>query len=102
MPTYPVINLETKEKKELSMTMSEYATWREENPGWDKDWNAGVANCGEVGEVYDKLKKSHPIERCLAKGIENASFQCPSCLIFSMPARNKAKLPFHLECPTNK
>jgi len=60
MPTYPVINLETKEKKELSMTMSEYATWREENPGWDKDWTAGVANCGEVGEVYDKLKKSHP------------------------------------------
>jgi len=37
MPLYPVINLETKEKKELSMTMSEYAKWRDENPGWDKD-----------------------------------------------------------------
>ena len=60
MPLYPVINLETKEKKELSMTMSEYAKWRDENPGWDKDWRAGVAGCGEVGEVYDKLKKSHP------------------------------------------
>jgi len=60
MPKYPVINLETKEKKELSMTMSEYQEWRKDNPEWDKDWMAGVAACGEVGEVYDKLKKSHP------------------------------------------
>ena len=60
MPHYPVINLETKEQKELSMTMSEYQEWRKDNPEWDKDWMAGVAACGEVGEVYDKLKKSHP------------------------------------------
>ena len=60
MPKYPVINLETKEKKELRMTMSEYQEWRKNNPEWDKDWMAGVAACGEVGEVYDKLKKSHP------------------------------------------
>jgi hypothetical protein len=60
MPKYPVINLETKEQKELSMTMSEYQEWRKDNPEWDKDWMAGVAACGEVGEVYDKLKKSHP------------------------------------------
>jgi len=44
MPTYPVINLKTKEKKELSMTMSEYAQWKEENPDWDKDWQAGCAS----------------------------------------------------------
>jgi len=60
MPTYPVINLETKEKKTLNMTMKEYSEWKEQNPGWDKDWQAGVAGVGEVGEVYDKLKKSHP------------------------------------------
>tara|TARA_B100001250_G_scaffold350540_1_gene322286 strand:+ start:264 stop:506 length:243 start_codon:yes stop_codon:yes gene_type:complete len=60
MPTYPVINLKTKEKKELSMSMMAYDEWRKENPDWDKDWMAGVANLGEVGEVYDKLKKSHP------------------------------------------
>ena len=60
MPTYPVINLKTKEKKELSMSMLAYDEWRKENPDWDKDWMAGVANLGEVGEVYDKLKKSHP------------------------------------------
>ena len=48
MPTYPVIHKETKEKKELSMTMSEYDTWRKENPDWDKDWQAGVAGCHEM------------------------------------------------------
>tara|TARA_R100000315_G_C5133098_1_gene76089 strand:- start:348 stop:590 length:243 start_codon:yes stop_codon:yes gene_type:complete len=60
MPTYPVINLKTQEKKELNMTMVQYDEWRKENPEWDKDWQAGVAGVGEVGEIYDKLKKSHP------------------------------------------
>ena len=60
MPTYPVKNLNTGEKKEIRMTMSDYDQWRKDNPDWDKDWNAGVANLGEVGEVYDKLKKTHP------------------------------------------
>ena len=43
MPTYPVINKETKEKKELSMSMKAYAEWKEQNPEWEKDWSAGVA-----------------------------------------------------------
>ena len=60
MPTYPVIHKESKQKKELSMTMKEYDVWRKDNPEWDKDWMAGVASVGEVGEVYDRLKKSHP------------------------------------------
>ena len=60
MPTYPVKHKETGEKKELSMTMRAYDEWRKENPEWDKDWMAGVAGVGEVGEVYDKLKQSHP------------------------------------------
>ena len=60
MPTYPVINKESGEKKELSMTMKAYDELKEANPDWDKDWMAGVASVGEVGEVYDKLKKSHP------------------------------------------
>ena len=60
MPTYPVINKETGEQKELSMSMIEYGEWRKENPEWDKDWMAGVAAVGEIGETYDKLMKSHP------------------------------------------
>ena len=49
MPTYPIVNKETGEKKELSMTMKEYDQWRKDNPEWDKDWSAGVAGVGEIG-----------------------------------------------------
>ena len=60
MPTYPVIHKETKEKKELSMTMKEYEQGRKDNPDWDKDWQAGVASAGEVGEWRDKMATTHP------------------------------------------
>ena len=60
MPTYPVKNLKTGETKEIQMSMIDYDQWRKDNPDWDKDWNAGIANVGEVGEVYDKLRKTHP------------------------------------------
>ena len=60
MPTYPVKNLTTGEQKEIRMTMSDYDQWRKDNPDWDRDWMEGVANVGEGGEVYDKLKKTHP------------------------------------------
>ena len=56
MPTYPVINKNTGEKKELSMSMLKYDEWRKDNPDWDKDWSQGCAGVGEVGEVYDKLR----------------------------------------------
>ena len=60
MPTYPVKNLKTGEKQELSMTISQYEEWRKENPDWDKDWAAGVAAVGEVGDWKDKLRKTKP------------------------------------------
>ena len=60
MPTYPVIHKETGEKKELSISMVADDEWRKENPNWDKDWNAGVAGLGEVGEWRDKLITRNP------------------------------------------
>jgi hypothetical protein len=60
VPTYPVKNLKTGETKELEMSISQYEKWRKENQDWDKDWQAGVAGVGEVGEWKDKLNKSHP------------------------------------------
>jgi len=60
MPTYPLINKITGEKKELYMTMVEYDQWRKDNPDWDKDWSAGVAGVGEVGDWRNKMSKSHP------------------------------------------
>ena len=72
MAIYPVKNLKTGEMKELSMTLAEYADWRDNHPDWDKDWNAGVCDAvSGVGDYQDKLpdgfkdrlrnvKKHHP------------------------------------------
>ena len=60
MPVYPVVNKVTGEKQELSLTVENYTQWRKDNPDWDKDWSAGVAGVGEVGDWQNKLKKSHP------------------------------------------
>lgn len=60
MPTYPVINKETGEKQELYMSMVEYEQWRKDNPEWDKDWQAGIASSGEVGDWRNKMDKTHP------------------------------------------
>ena len=48
MPTYPVKNLKTEEKKELSMTMKEQEQWRKDNPDWDRDWSEGCASSQEM------------------------------------------------------
>tara|TARA_B100001996_G_scaffold167086_1_gene127344 strand:+ start:344 stop:574 length:231 start_codon:yes stop_codon:yes gene_type:complete len=68
MPTYPVINNTTGEKKELSMTMKAYDEWRKDNPEWDKDWSAGVGGVhyGDpkqsdgFKEVMSKVQEQHP------------------------------------------
>ena len=62
MPTYPVKHLETGEEKELRMTMQEYMKWKEENPLWDKNWQAGVGGGGVecVGEWKTRTANKHP------------------------------------------
>ena len=60
MPLYPVVNLKTREKKDLHMLVEEYEKWRKENPDWDKDWSKGCAAAQEVGEWKDKLVAKNP------------------------------------------
>ena len=60
MPTYNVKHKETGETKEFRMSIKDYEQWRIDNPDWDKDWTAGVASMGEVGDWRDKMKKTHP------------------------------------------
>lgn len=62
MPSYNVINKVTGEKKEFTMTMKEYTEWREANPDWDKDWQAGVA-----GTTYGKPKQSDGFKEVMSK-----------------------------------
>ena len=72
MPQYDVKNLKTGETKQLNLTIASYEQWREDNPDWDKDWQAGIASTvREVGDYQNKLpqgfkdrlnnvKKHHP------------------------------------------
>ena len=61
MATYPVKNKETGETKEVKMSVHDWDQWREDNPDWEIYYTPENApKFGEVGEVYDKLKKSHP------------------------------------------
>ena len=61
MATYPVINKETGEQKEVKLSVHDWSQWLEDNPEWQRDWSdPATAPASGVGEVYDKLKKSHP------------------------------------------
>ena len=62
MPTYPVINKETGEQKEVKLSVHEWDQWKIDNPEWDRDWSdpSTAPNSGELGEIYDKLRVKHP------------------------------------------
>ena len=62
MATYPVINKETGEQKEVSMSVTEWSKWCEDNPEWHRDWSdpSTMPGIGEVGEWKDKLAKTKP------------------------------------------
>ena len=57
---YPIWNPETGEKKVIEMSVNDIMDWYKNNKPWIRDWSEGCATSGEVGEVYDRLKKSHP------------------------------------------
>ena len=62
MATYPVINKDTGEQKEVRMSVTEWSQWCEDNPEWHSDWSdpSTMPGVGEVGEWADRLKKTHP------------------------------------------
>tara|TARA_Y100001963_G_scaffold78684_1_gene109221 strand:+ start:1020 stop:1268 length:249 start_codon:yes stop_codon:yes gene_type:complete len=62
MATYPVINKETGEQKEVSMSVTEWSKWCEDNPEWHRDWSdpSTMPGVGEVGEWKDKLARTKP------------------------------------------
>ena len=62
MATYPVINKETGEQKEVAMRIHDWSKWCDDNPDWTRDWSdpSTMPGVGEVGEWKDKLRKSKP------------------------------------------
>ena len=62
MATYPVINKETGEQKDLVISVHEWTQRCEDNPDWKRDWS-DPSTCpasGEVGEWRDKMSRTHP------------------------------------------
>lgn len=62
MATYPVINRETGEQKEVILSVHDWEQWKKDNPNWDRDWSdpSTCPGSGEVGEWRDKMSKTHP------------------------------------------
>lgn len=62
MATYPIINKETGEQKEIVLSIHEWPKWCEENSDWIRDWSdpSTCPSNAEIGEWKDKLVKSKP------------------------------------------
>jgi hypothetical protein len=39
MATYPVINKETGEQKDVILSVHAWTQWLEDNPDWQRDWS---------------------------------------------------------------
>ena len=62
MATYPVINQQTGEQKEVAMSVTKWTQWCKDNPDWIRDWSdpSTMPGTGEVGEWRDKLVNKNP------------------------------------------
>ena len=62
MATYPIVNKETGEQKEIVMSGHEWTKWSDNNPDWTRDWSdpSTCPMAAEVGEWRDKLVNKNP------------------------------------------
>ena len=62
MATYPVINQQTGEQKEVVMSVHDWDQWKEDNPDWQRYFTPeNSPSLGiEVGEWRDKLVNKNP------------------------------------------
>lgn len=60
MAIYPIIHVETGEKKVIEMSVHDIQQWYKDNPEWKRDWSEGCASAGEIGEWKDRLVQKHP------------------------------------------
>ena len=62
MPTYPVVNKDTGEQKEVVMSFTKWDQWLVDNPGWVRDWSdpSTAPMATDVGEWRDRLVAKKP------------------------------------------
>jgi hypothetical protein len=62
MATYPIINKESGEQKEVVLSVHDWPEWCKDNPDWQRDWS-DPSTCpqpGEVGDWQNKLIAKNP------------------------------------------
>ena len=62
MATYPVLNKETGEKKDVKMSIHDWDQWKKDNPQWERYLLLKIHQVWEleVGEWRDKLVNKNP------------------------------------------
>jgi len=75
MATYPIINTETGEQKEVVMSVHDWDQWKTDNPEWIRDFSdpSTCPTSGNVGDPRAKLMKSHPGWGEIMKGVKKAA-----------------------------
>ena len=74
MATYPVINKDTGEEKEVRMSIHDWDQWKTDNPEWERYYTPenSPALGLEVGEWKDKLMNKHPGWKEVMKKVERS------------------------------
>ena len=81
MATYPVVNKETGEQKEVKMSITEWDQWLEDNKPFIRDWSdASTApmSTESVGDWRGKLYKTHPGWKDVMGKVKKAGKRNPS------------------------
>ena len=73
MATYPIVNKKTGEQKEVTMSVTDWDQWKEDNPDWIRDWSdpSTCPSPGEVGEWKDKLINRNPGWKTVLDRVKN-------------------------------
>jgi len=77
MATYPVVNNQTGERKEVVMSVMDWDKWTEDNPDWSRDYSDPSTAPGmgveSVGDWQDKLNKKYPSWKEVIKKSEKSA-----------------------------
>jgi hypothetical protein len=60
MAIYPIVHVDTGEKRVIEMSVHDIQEWYKDNPEWKRDWSEGCASPGEVGDWQNKLISKNP------------------------------------------
>jgi len=79
--SYPVVNKETGEQKEVRMRVNDWDQWKLDNPDWERDYSDPSTLPGmgvEVGDWRQKLMSSKPGWKDVMNKVKKAGRRNPS------------------------